>query len=90
MPVKTLTFLRGHGDKWRQDLLNVLLLTMWAFDGYRVALFKTLVPGKRSIAILTVVFICGHTHSLHHGYSRLHLLPLKPLKHHDQRRFLRV
>jgi hypothetical protein len=72
--VETLTFLRGHCDKRRYDLINILLLTLWALDGSRVALFEALVYGKRLITILTVIFVRRHAHSLH-SYNGLHLLP---------------
>jgi hypothetical protein len=64
-----LTFFRGHRDKRGQDLLNVRLLTVWAFDVLRVVIFEALVDDKRLITILTVIFVGWHKHSLH-GYAR--------------------
>jgi len=60
----TLTFFRGHGDKRSEELLHVRSLTMWALDVLRAALFEALMDDKRPIAILTLVFIRGHDHTL--------------------------
>jgi len=60
----TLTFFRGHGDKRREELLDIRSLTMWTLDRLRVALCEAQMDDKRPIAILTLVFIRGHDHTL--------------------------